>query len=88
MPKRLSKPKRPKRPTDINQHAHELVKESTEETETEEELVLRIMREMGRKGGLRGGAKRREWPPERRSEAALKAAKARWARKASKEPVG
>lgn len=83
MPKCNSKPKRPKRPTDINQLAHQLVRESTEEAETEEELVLRIMREMGRKGGLKGGAKRREWPPERRSEAALKAAKARWAKKSS-----
>ena len=48
--------------------------------------ISRFMKEMGRKGGLKGGAKRREWPPEKRSEAALKAAKARWAKNSSKEP--
>ena len=85
MPKRNSKPKRPKRPTDVNQLAYQLVRESTEKIETEEDLISRIMREMGRKGGLKGGAKRRDWPPERRSDAALKAAKARWAKKTPKE---
>lgn len=50
---------------------------------TVEELVSRIMREMGRRGGLKGGAKRREWPPEKRIEAALKAAKARWIKKSA-----
>ena len=84
MPKRNSKPKRHKRPTDVNQLAYELVRESTEKTETEEDLISRVMREMGRKGGKIGGAKRREWPSEKRSEAALKAAKARWAKNSSK----
>ncbi len=68
----------------MNQLANELVKESTEQTETEEELGLRIMREMGHKGGLKGGAKRRDWPPEKRIEAALKAAQARWAKEKQK----
>jgi len=86
MPKRTSRPKRPKRPTDINQLAHQLVRESTEETE--KDLISRVMREMGRKGGKIGGKKRLEsMTPEQRSEAALKAAKARSAKKTSEEPV-
>ena len=89
MPNRFSKPKRSKRkkrPTDPNRLAHELVRESTEEKETEEELVSRIMSKMGRKGGKIGGKKSRaNMTPEQRSEAALKAAKVRWAKYAAKK---
>jgi len=84
MPKRLS---RPRRPSDINQLAHQLVEDSTQEASgSESELsrltVSRVMAEMGRKGGKISGARRKEnIPEEKRSEIALKAAKARWAKK-------
>jgi len=91
MPKRNSKPKRPKRPSDINQLAHELVRESTEsvnEPVATQSEISRVMREMGRRGGKIGGKRRLEtMTPEQRSEVALKAAKTRWAKKASKEPA-
>jgi hypothetical protein len=49
------------------------------------ELISRVMREMGRKGGKKGGKKgakvRMETlTPEKRSQIARKAAKARWAK--------
>jgi len=87
MPKRNStaKKKRPKRPTDVNQLAHFLVRESTEKRETEvtgDALISQIMREMGRKGGKIGGKRRLEtMSDEQRSEIAHKAAQARWARR-------
>ena len=56
----------------------------------DEDLISRVMREMGRKGGKKGGKKgarmRMETlTPERRSEIAQKAARARWA-KAKRKP--
>lgn len=87
MPKRLSKEKRP---TDVNQLMHQLGEESTGERDeapkpTRSE-ISRIMAAMGRKGGKKS-AKARMGPdgisPEKRSEIALKAAKARWAKKAA-----
>ena len=88
MPKRISKAKkkRPKRPPDVNQLAHELVRLSTQEKiELEPALsksdISRIMAEMGRKGGKIGGKRRLETvTQERRSEIAHKAAQARWAK--------
>lgn len=46
-----------------------------------EEQFRKRMSELGRKGGKVGGAKRREMPPAERSAIALKAAKARWAKR-------
>ncbi len=82
MPKRLSKGKRPR---DVNQLAHQLVRESTEQAANQEDShqaeISRIMAEMGRKGGKIGGKRRLEtMTEERRKEIALKAAKTRWAR--------
>lgn len=84
MPKRLS---RPKRPTDINQNAHELVRLSTQETDESEppiskSEISRVMAEMGRKGGKIGGKRRlKTMTPEERKEIARQGAKARWAKK-------
>ena len=76
MPKRKST----KRPTDVNQLAHQLVQESTE---SDEELapskaeISRVMAAMGRKGGKIGGKRRMDtMTPEERSEIALRAATA------------
>ena len=81
MPKRLSKPKRPKDPS---QWAHQIVRESTEENPppvvTKAE-VSRVMATMGRKGGKKGGKRRLvTMTPERRSEVATLAARTRWAK--------
>ena len=85
MQKRLSK----KRPTDVNQLSHFLVGKTTEDHEeakttsppTKSE-ISRIMAAMGRKGGKKSAKARmgpNGIPAEKRSEIALKAAKARWA---------
>lgn len=86
MPKPLKK--RPKRPTDPNQWAHQLVKESTEEAEAEAQPasvadfkahLSAYMAQLGQKGGRKGGKRRLiTMTPEERSAVALKAARARW----------
>jgi hypothetical protein len=78
MPKRLRK-----RPTDVNLLAHMLGNQSTEEPKTNgkptKTEISRIMAAMGRKGGKKGGkARAARMTEEQRSEAASKAAKARW----------
>lgn len=89
MPKRLSISKR--RPTDINQIAFLLVKESTEEKQPEpkkpvSKAVSRVMAQMGSRGGKIGGkARLTKMTPERRSQVASDAAKARWAKAKSAE---
>jgi hypothetical protein len=76
---------RPKRPTDVNQLAHQLVEESTRERKQEEPIQLseadvkRFMADMGRRGGKKGGkARAAKLTQEERSSAASKAARARW----------
>lgn len=97
MPKRLSKSSkqaRPRRPKDVNQLAYQLVKESTQEESHTLRLaeIRRVMSEMGRKGGKISGARRKDnFSPQKRSEIALTAARARWAKRpakasANKEP--
>jgi hypothetical protein len=61
MPKRIS------RPSDINQLAYQLVQESTEEKKKQPEQsklskseISRVMAEMRRKGGKKGGKRRME----------------------------
>ena len=50
--------------------------------EIDRAVLSRIMAQMGRKGGKIGGKRRLEtMTPEERSRIALKAAKARWAKK-------
>lgn len=89
MPKRISKPKRP---VDVNQWAHQMVQESTKEQETTRPItksdISRIMAEMGRKGGKKGGKRRLEtMTPAQRSDVALKAAQTRWANEKAKHKI-
>lgn len=62
---------------DLNQIAHRIVRESTEPQEPEEPATPAQVN--GHRGGLKGGkARAAALTPERRSEIARKAAKARW----------
>jgi hypothetical protein len=91
MPKRTSTKDKTKRPTDINQLAFLLVKESTEEKAVESQpvtrkpvpkAVSRVMAQMGSRGGKIGGKRRlATMTPEQRSQVASDAARARWAKK-------
>ena len=86
MPKRIS---RPKRPTDLNQLAYQLVQESTQEAEPAPPIsksdISRVMAEMGRKGGKIGGKRRlKTMTSEERKEVARQGAKARWGKKKRK----
>lgn len=86
MPKRISK-----RPSDVNQAAYLMVERSvtTDEPKTEEvpkriakSEISRVMSAMGRRGGKIGGKGRLvKMTPEARSQVALKAAQARWAKR-------
>jgi hypothetical protein len=71
-----------KRPRDVNELARQVVDEATGEVpqpDAEEKDPLAV--ELGRRGGLKGGRARAEkLTPEQRSEAARKAARARWRR--------
>jgi hypothetical protein len=87
MPDRTSKPnhplKPPKRPTDFNARAFQIVGELTgtlpKQPEGPEDLVKAAAAALGRRGGLKGGRARSDkMTPEERSEAARKAALARW----------
>jgi hypothetical protein len=65
-------------PKDPNQLAAEIVRLSTEETETVHDYLAQIER----KGGLRGGkARAQALPASKRKALAQKAAKARWSKK-------
>jgi len=86
MPKRVKKPGA----RDENVAAFNLVKriagEATDDTPrvTKDELS-RVMSALGQRGGRVGGKRRMEtMTPEQRSEIALKAARARWAKAAKK----
>ncbi len=83
MPKRPSREKRRKKKAeqlkDSNQLAKFIVDETTQEKPVDKDTVSKVMSEMGKKGGKISGARRREnYSPERLSEIALKAARARW----------
>ena len=69
---------RPKRPRDLNLLAKSLVDELTQDPdEGKDPKAVRA----GRLGGKKGGpARKAKLSPERRSEIAKKAARARWAR--------
>ena len=84
MPKRLSTTKRPK---DVNQLAHHLINQATEEKQpvTRSE-ISRIMAAMGSKGGKKSAKARMEKiAPETRRAIALRAAQARWANRPKKK---
>lgn len=76
-------PKRSRKPADLNRLAAAIVDEATDET-AQERLVHQknaAAVELGRSGGLKGGkARAAKMSPEQRSEAARKAARARWAK--------
>lgn len=72
-------------PEDPNQRMYQLVRKQTKSAPDNREPVPdevhRIMSEMGRKGGKKGGKRRLiTMSPEKRKEIALKAARARWAK--------
>lgn len=72
-----------KRPADINELAKQLVGEATGETEPVDPDAGKdpAAVALGRKGGLKGGkARAASMTPEQRSEAAKKAAAARWSK--------
>jgi hypothetical protein len=76
---------RPKRSSDPNVLAHQLIRETTEKLEgpkvTKDE-VSRVMAALGRKGGRIGGKKRAEsLNDDQRKEIARLAARARWDKK-------
>jgi hypothetical protein len=76
--------KTPKRPRDPNQLAKLIADIATGETIDESPATGKdpAAVALGRKGGLKGGKARAEsLTPEKRSEIALKASKARWASK-------
>jgi hypothetical protein len=84
MPKRT-------RSQDINQFAASIVEQAAGSSGTQtltidlddKATVSRLMREMGRRGGIKGAATlNRKLTPEQRRRSARKAAKARWAKKA------
>ena len=73
-------------PSDENQAAFLMVQRSTAEPETQPKIsrsdISRIMAEMGRKGGKKGGKRRLiTMTAEERSQSAMKAAQSRWAKK-------
>lgn len=71
MPKRSSKEK------DVNILASEIVKEATQDTDTQSKNPAAVA--LGRLGGLKGGkARAKKLSPEQRSEIAKKAAQTRW----------
>ena len=75
-----------KRPVDLNQLAKRLVDEATGEVQPvdPDEGKDAAAVELGRRGGLKGGkARAAAMTPEQRSEAASRAARARWAKKNS-----
>ena len=79
-------PKRIRRPADVSQWAHQIVKESLEDDPTPAKEVSKVMAEMGKKGGKRGGKRRLEtMTAEERSEAASHAARMRWAKASRKK---
>ena len=90
MPKRNKQTWRPKRPKDVNQLAHELVRLSTEDRKDEpvsSSDIRKVMAELGRRGGKKGGKRRLETlTEERRREIAVKAARARWKKHQQENP--
>lgn len=95
----LDRTRKPKRPADANRRAWEIVQEASGEKPNNVEddiaaIIEAALREgkdpaavlLGRRGGRRGGKARAEnLTPERRSEIARRAARARWQTKGGEE---
>lgn len=79
---------RPKRSSDPNVLAHQLIRETTEksnEPHATDAEISRVMAVLGRKGGRIGGKRRMDTlTQEQRSQIAFKAAQARWKKKKKK----
>ena len=78
-----------KRPRDVNELAAQIVDEATSEklSSDPDEGKNPAAVELGRRGGLKGGkARAAKMTAEERSEAARKAAAARWKRPSSRRP--
>ncbi len=75
-------PKRSSKPRDLNRLAAAIVDQATDEDKPEQSADHGkdpAAVELGRRGGLKGGkARAAKLTPEQRSEAARKAARARW----------
>ncbi len=73
--------KQSKKPADLNRLAAAIVGDATDETPAKHESAEAIA---GRRGGRKGGkARAATMSPEQRSEAAQKAARARWSLRSS-----
>ena len=90
MPKRISKPARKSQGRkDSNQIAFATIQKTIEASETPEPklsktMISAVMSKLGRKGGKIGGKRRLEtMSKEQRSEAAFRAARARWDKRES-----
>lgn len=71
-------PKPNNEPKDENQAAYSVIERATAQAD-QFQLFHRVMAEMGRRGGLKGGkARAKALSPERRKEIAKKAAQKRW----------
>lgn len=82
MPDRSSK--HPKRPRDLNQLAAQIVAEATGQAPKLEDVdpLRAAARELGRRGGLKGGpARAKKLSPEKRRKIAQVAAASRWKKK-------
>lgn len=78
--------KRSKKPTDLNRLAAAIVSDATDETPPASESK---QAKAGRSGGHKGGTERaKRLTPERRSEIARKAAKARWGSRSTAANAG
>jgi hypothetical protein len=80
--KKVAAASSPRRSSDPNLLAHQLIREMTEKVydpAVTQDEVSRVMAALGRKGGKIGGRKRADsLTKARRREIALKAARARW----------
>jgi hypothetical protein len=93
MPKRTRKDSKPKHSQDINQFAASIVAQATGSAPhlvpsvdlNDKATVSEIMREMGRRGGIKGAATlNSSLTAKERKLSAQKAARARWAKRAKK----
>ena len=79
-------PKRSRNPRDLNSLASSIVEQATDETPPEGSEKDPAAVELGRRGGLKGGRARADrMTPEERSEAARRAARARWSLRSREE---
>lgn len=77
-------PKRSRKPADLNKLASAIVDDATGEAPPQDDGKDPAAVALGRKGGKKGGtARAAKMTPAERSEAARKAAKARWASQSS-----